>query len=135
MEVALLKQRVVHHYLPDTIDSFQIPLQISLDSIENHRLRLRLISQYEQLIQRTKSDMMAIYIRTAQAKLEEYEEKSEADFQQFNETQRIVAVDQKFTKTMCDIMKRRFKNIDERLKTLYDLKVHFFVKAPTVVKN
>ena len=79
--------------------------------------------------------MTTIHVRAAEAKMEEYAKKFNIGFKQYNETQRFGHIDKKLTRTMDYIMQQRFKNIAERVTTLYKLKVRFFVKAPTVATN
>jgi hypothetical protein len=135
MEVKLLKQRVAHNQLSGLFDSMQIPLPSTLNTIEDQRSRQSLICRYEQLVQRAKSDMTTIHVRTAELKSEETTKKFESTFKEYNNNQRMHDITTKLTKTMAYIMEQRFKNIEERLETLYKLKLRFFVKAPTVVKN
>ena len=135
MEVELLKQRVAHHQLSSLFESFQLPPPAALETIEDQANRQRLIYRYEQLIQRTKSEMMVIHIRAAEMKMDESNKQYDADFKDFYQKQRASHSTTKFTQKMFNIMDRRFQVVDERLKTLYDLKVRFFVKAPTVNKS
>ncbi len=138
MEVAVLKQSVAHHYLSSLFDSFPMPPPPSaLETIEDQDIQQRLTYRYQQLIQRTKSEMISIHIRTAEVKMEEKEQKFERDMQQFNQNQQCpgFATHEKFTIAMSDALEQRFNNIDERLETFYNLKVRFFVKAPTVVNK
>jgi hypothetical protein len=79
--------------------------------------------------------MMVIHIRTAEEKMNECNKQFDTDLKQFYHKQRTSYGTAKFNQKMFDIMDRRFKLIDERLKTLLDLKVRFFVKAPTVNKD
>ena len=135
METNLLRQCIAHHQLTSIFNSIQIPSPRLLNTIEDRNIRQSLIYRYEQLVQRTKSEMTTIHVRAADVKMEEDANKFHTDFQQYNQTQRTGPIDKKFTKTMDDIMQQRFKNIEERLEKLYNIKLHFFVKAPTVAKN
>ncbi|CAF1097789.1 unnamed protein product [Adineta ricciae] len=72
LEVAVLKQRVVHQHLPSSFESLRIPTPITLDRIRDETIRQNLTQQCTQLFERTKSEMMMIYIQTAEAKLDEY---------------------------------------------------------------
>jgi len=132
MEVDILKQRVIYHHYSDLFTSVRIPEPQGLTTVQNDDVRQRLIYRYEELLERTKADMLMIYIRTAEAKMEEYTQKFDSDYERFNQQQRIYLYQSKFTDRMSEIMKQRFKNIDERLHIVYDLKVRFFVEAPTV---
>ena len=77
--------------------------------------------------------MMAIYIATAEAKMNECKMKFDTDLAQMKQYQRTGAPHKKLTGTMINIMERHFLNNNERFVRLYKLKVHFFVKAPTVM--
>lgn len=125
MDVELLKQRVAHQQISSFFDSSQLPAPpTQLKTIQNESIRQRLTYRYEQLLQRMKSEMIVLHIRTAEVKLEEYTKQFEVDLKSSTTTG--------FTQAMSNIMDRRFKLIEQRLEFLYTLKVRFFVKAPTV---
>ena len=126
MEVDLLKQRVVHQHYSDLFLAFRIPEPPALLTVQDRDVRLRLRYRYNELLQRTKSEMLTIYIRTAEAKLEEYTAIYNEDCAQLRG---------EFSPTQNEVKEDRFRNIDERLEKLYDLKVRFFVEAPTVKRN
>lgn len=128
----LLKQRIAHHYLSDLFTSFQLPPPPALETIVDPSLRQRLTYRYEQLIQRTKSEMMMIHIRTAEIKMDDYNKAFDADLKKFYQQQRFSDVSARFNTRMVVLMEERFQRIDERVQLLFDLKVRFFVKAPTV---
>ncbi|UJR12965.1 hypothetical protein I4U23_017139 [Adineta vaga] len=131
-ELALLKQRVSNQYYSDLFNSVRIPAPPTLITVRDQDVRRRISYGYEQLLQRTKADMLMIYIRTAEAKMEEYTQKFDIEYKQFEKQQRNYLANDRFTDGMCFVMEQRFRNIAERLQTLYDLKVRFFVNAPTV---
>ncbi|CAF1128969.1 unnamed protein product [Adineta steineri] len=66
--------------------------------------------------------------------MEEHTQKFDSDDKQFEQQQQPwkSLFDGKLTDTMCHILTHRLKNTDERLQTFYDIKVLFFVEAPTV---
>ncbi|CAF4295811.1 unnamed protein product, partial [Rotaria sordida] len=131
--VAILKQRIVYNHLPTSFHTLQIPVPISLDTIIDTMTRQRLKDRCEKILQRMKSEMMMIYIATAEAKMNEYQKKFDSDLAKMKENQCSDSSHKKLTQTMLNIMERRFKNINERLIYLCKLKLRFFVKAPTVM--
>lgn len=136
IEVELLKQRVIHHYLSPLFDSFQLPTLLpALETIQDESIRQRLIYRYEQLIQRTKSEIILIHISSAEVKMNETNKQFENDQKQFLYKLRTSYCSSTLKRTLTEIMDRRFNLVEQRLKTLLDLKVHFFVKAPTVNKK
>ncbi|CAF1468680.1 unnamed protein product, partial [Rotaria sordida] len=130
-DVAILKQRIVYNHLPQSFESLKIPPPISFDTITDTMTCQRLKDRCEKILQRTKSEMMMIYITTAEAKMNEYEKKFDTDLAKMKENQCSGPSHKKLTQTMLNIMERRFQNINERLTCLYKLKLRFFVKAPT----
>ncbi|CAF4488794.1 unnamed protein product [Rotaria sp. Silwood2] len=131
-DVAILKHRIVYNHLPQSFESLHIPTPISLDTINDRNIRQRLMDRCEKILQQTKSDMMIVYITTAEAKMDQYQKKFDTEMAKMKENQCTGPPDKKLTLTMLNIMERRFKNINERLMCLYKLKLRFFVKAPTV---
>ena len=77
--------------------------------------------------------MIAIYIATVEAKLNEFKMKFDTDLAQMKQYQRSGAPHKKLTGTMIRLMERRFLNNNERFTRLYKLKLRFFVNAPTVM--
>ncbi|CAF1500704.1 unnamed protein product, partial [Rotaria sordida] len=132
-DVAILKQRIVYNHLPTSFHTLQIPVPISLDTIIDTMTRQRLKDRCEKILQRTKSEMMMIYIATAEAKMNEYQKKFDSDLAKMKENQCSDSSHKKLTQTILNIMERRFKNINERLIYLCKLKLSFFVKALTVM--
>ncbi|CAF4063435.1 unnamed protein product, partial [Rotaria sordida] len=130
-DVAILKQRIVYTHLPTSFHTLQIPVPISLDTITDTMTRQHLKDRCEKILQRTKSEMMMIYITTAEAKMNEYEKRFDTDLAKMKENQSSDSSYKRLTQTMLNIMERRFQNINERLTCLYKLKLRFFVKAPT----
>ncbi|CAF1571120.1 unnamed protein product, partial [Rotaria sordida] len=131
-DVAILKQRIVYNHLPQSFESLKIPPPISFDTITDTMTCQRLKDRCEKILQRTKSEMMMIYVTTAETKMNEYEKKFDTDLAKMKENQCSGPSHKKLTQTMLNIMERRFKNINERLICLYKLKLRFFVNAPTV---
>ncbi|CAF4216235.1 unnamed protein product, partial [Rotaria sordida] len=131
-DVAILKQRIFYYHLPQSFESLKIPPPISFNTITDTMTRQRLKDRCEKILQRTKSEMMMIYIATAEAKMDEYQKKFDSDLDKMKENQCSDSSHKKLTQTMLNITERRFKNINERLIYLYKLKLRFFVKAPTV---
>ncbi|CAF1290998.1 unnamed protein product [Rotaria sordida] len=130
-DVAILKQRIVYNHLPTSFHTLQIPVPISLDTITDTMTRQHLKDRCEKILQRTKSEMVMVYITTAEAKMNEYEKRFNTDLAKMKENQCSGPSHKKLTQTMLNIMERRFQNINERLTCLYKLKLRFFVKAPT----
>ncbi len=64
--------------------------------------------------------------------MNEYRMQFDGDTFQMKELQSSDSQDKQLTRTMLDIMERRFHNMNERRECLYKLKMRFFVKAPMV---
>lgn len=132
LDVAILKQRIAHKHLPKSFDSLQIPKPIDLNTIRDIHVRQRLNEQCQKILERTRSDMILIYIAMAETKLNECYEKWNRAMNEFKQSLKIDMPFETLDQKMIDIMYRRFKNLDERLLKLYNLKLHFFDVAPTV---
>lgn len=132
LDVAVLKQRVVHNFLPESFHSLEIPAPISLDTIVDTNTRQRLTQECEKILQRTKSDMMLVYITVAEETAKECHRKFDSVLTQMKENQHSIESSQTLTQTMLDIIERRFHCLNQHFIYLYKLKIRFFVKAPTV---
>ena len=132
-DLAILKQRIVYKQVPKPLDSLRQVTPIDLNAIHDVNIRQRLNEQCEKILQRTTSDMMLVYIAIAETKFNEYQAKFDRAMIEMKKYQDREDFYEKFTQKLLDIMYRRFKNLDERLLSLYNLKVRFFDKAPTVM--
>ncbi|CAF2972146.1 unnamed protein product [Rotaria sp. Silwood2] len=134
LEVAILKQCTIHNHLPTSFQSLDIPTSISLNSINDPRIRQRLYEKCQKILQQTKSEMMLVYITVAEIKMNETKEKFNKVLTDMQDTQHSGPDSKRLTKNMISIMERHFKNINERIIHLYKMKLHYFDVAP-MVKN
>ncbi|CAF2761252.1 unnamed protein product [Rotaria sp. Silwood2] len=102
LDVAILKQRITYNHLPLSFDTLQIPAPKSLNTIDDRSLRQRLTDRYEKILQQTKSDMMMVYIATAEAKMNENEKKFDAIMVKMKRNQNSDLPDYKLTQTISD---------------------------------
>ena len=123
LNVDLLKQQVFHQKLPDFLRQLQLPIVPNIDQINHLGNRTSLQNQYQRIIQQTTSDLTLIYVGAAETKMREYSS-------QFDEM--MQRLDRQLLPSMIDLLFRRFKLMDERMKEYYQYKIHFFVQAPTV---
>lgn len=128
-EVAMLKQRLLQNFLPEPLHSLQLPLpsstSASINTISDPTSRHNLLEQYTKIIKQTKSEMMTLYITIAEVKMRECQFQFDHDILQMRPNQRLTTIDRCLSELMIAIVERRFKNIDERLKYLYNLKLRF----------
>ena len=122
-EVEMLKQRLQHGFLPEPLHSLQLPLPLSpsssLDKITDPNIRQHVLARHTQTTEQTKSEMMALYIGVAEVKMQE----CQLQFDQ--NVAELRSADRQLSGTMVNIVKQRFKNIDERFQYLYKLKIRF----------
>ncbi len=127
-EVEMLKQRQLHHSLPEPLNSLQLPFPLppsSLDTITDQKSRENLLDRYKKIIEQTKSEMMALYITIAEAKMHECQLKFAQDTVQMRPDQRSTTTETRLSPSMINIVEQRFTIIDERLQYLYTLKIRF----------
>ena len=134
IEVKMLKERVVHQQIAPILGSFQISTPADMQTIQDDTTRQCLTYQYEQLLQRTKSELIVIHIRIAEAKANELLKQFDNDQKEFFQKLRASYSESSMKKTLANLMNSRLNVIEQRLQTLLNLKVRFFVKAPTVNK-
>ena len=121
----LLKQHVFYKEYPDTFDSVRLPCPIDLQSINDLSIRHALHHRYQRIVQQTKSDLILIHVAVAEAKLRQC-------YAHLKRIENDPSDDQRLTSEMMIVMQRRFKDYEERMYRLYNLKMNFFVKAPAV---
>jgi len=129
-EVAILKQRLLYQHLPDSLNSLQLPLPShsafsSLDAIINLQSRQNLLDRYKNIIEQTKSKLMSFYIDIAEVKMQECQMKFDKTIVRMRPDQRSTMNTQRLSPPMLKLVEQRFKNIDERLEHLFNLKIRF----------
>jgi hypothetical protein len=130
-EVAIAKQRLKCNHLPKSFESVRVPAPMNLDTITDEHQRQRLKDRCEKIIQQAKSEMMTVHIAVAESKMNEARVTFDTGLAKMNELQSSGPHHMKLTSTMMAILKRRFDSIDKRMAHVYELKMRFFVTAPT----
>ncbi len=119
-EVEMLKQRLHYHYLPEPLNSLQLPPLPPLeDTIVDSKIRQDILDRYKDIGEQTKSEMVTLYISIAKAQMHQCQLKFDQMTIQMKSNQ------QQLTQSMINIIEQRFKNIDGRLLDLYTLKIRF----------
>ena len=131
MHVAILKQRLLYNHLPESFESLHIPEPITLDTIHSGTMRQRLSEQYYKVLQRSKSDMLRVYIATEQVKADQYISEFDRCYEEMKEDQRTGLSHKKFTPTMRQLFQQRLTNVNQHIKYVYKINIDFFAKAPT----
>jgi hypothetical protein len=103
-----------------------------METLADSAARERLRNQYDRIIERTKADLMRVYVSAAEAKKFECEKHFDQEIRQFWDNERKHKPDQRLTQTMHNIIDRRRNNIIACVKRIYAIKADFFVKAPAV---
>ena len=131
MAVSMLKQRLVHNYLPERLKALDIPVPDSIDALDDVHRRQRLMDRCAKISQRATSDLMTVYIAAAEARFEETQVQFDRDMATFEQTQQRGPDQQKLTVAMRELMERAFQQHNQRLLAIYNYKLRFFAKAPT----
>ena len=77
--------------------------------------------------------MMLVYLKVAEAKMDEKRIDFDKMMAESKTIQRSGPINRRLSETMFNLMRQRFKNIDEYLLCHCKLKTYFFDKAPTVM--
>ncbi len=132
-DIAILKQRIAHKQLPKSFHTIRIPTTINFNTIQDNNVRQRLQDQCEKILQRTTSDMMLVSIALAETKFNECQIKFDKEMTKMKKNQQIDDFYERFNQKTLDLLYRRLSLLDERLMCVYNLKLRFFDKAPTVM--
>ncbi|CAF4107845.1 unnamed protein product, partial [Rotaria sordida] len=79
--------------------------------------------RYDKILQRTKVDMMQVYVEAAEFRANQYRLQFNNAMNKLKENESTHLSDRILTKVMFDIMIKRFNNISEHLVSVYKLKV------------
>lgn len=130
--VLILKQRLIHQHLPKQFQSIQVPIPTDLETIIHENTRQRLKDRCDKILQQVKSEMMLVYIETAEIEMKQTERHFDSLMQQMRDRQQNGPIREKLTSKMLDLMEHRFLLFNRQLTQVYESKIRFFVKAPTV---
>ncbi|CAF1336867.1 unnamed protein product [Rotaria sordida] len=122
-EFALLKQRITHNYLPMSFDKLQISMPTPINTIMDTETAQSLKGRYDKILQRTKADMMQIYIGAADIRANQCRFQFNNAMNKLKENESTHPSDRILTKVMFDVLIKRFNNISEHLVSLYKLKL------------
>lgn len=114
-----MKQRAQYGYLPEPLQSLQLPLSTSFNQITDPQIRQILLDAHMNTNKQTKVQAMEIYLRMAEVQMRENQMKFDQDIS------RIKSSDRPLTLLMVDVIEKRFRTIDERLQHLFNLKIRF----------
>ncbi|CAF4484495.1 unnamed protein product [Rotaria socialis] len=106
-----LRKRYQHphtytHRPPKSFDSLQIPEPITLASINDTKTHQRLSDRCEKIVQRSRYDMILIYIAVAEAKMNEWKDKFDTDLDEMKEYLVRGASHKRLHRVMVDILYR-----------------------------
>lgn len=134
MEAELLKQRAIHDQLSPLLQSFRLPMPVALDTIQDPSIQQRFKCHYEQLLQRAKSEIIDLHFYAAEARRDEADQQFATEQKLFSTRRRTSFGSDIFTEQMLNITNRRLRVVEDRIKTLLDLKLRWLV-ADSVVIN
>ncbi|CAF1632507.1 unnamed protein product [Rotaria sordida] len=135
LELALLKQRITHNHLPTSFDKLDISIPTPIHKIMDTETAQSLKGRYDKILQRTKVDMMQVYVEAAEFRANQYRLQFNNAMNKLKENESTHLSDRILTKVMFDIMIKRFNNISEHLVSVYKLKVRAFTKLRTDKKS
>ena len=121
--MAILKQRVVYNYPPESFKCLEISLPSSFHTINDEHVRSRLCERYRRTIQQSKANMLALLVTIAEVQMHQ----AQKEFDQ--------QMDQHKSEAMIKLIDQRLSNIMKRMQCIYNYQVHFFVQAPTAVNT
>lgn len=133
VEVVMLKERLHYRQLPDFLKALQLPTPMYMNELGSQQVRMAVHHRHQRAIQQAQSEIMAASILAAEARTQEHEDHFEREMYRLEKIQQDPVAEARLTKDMSAIMERYFQSIEERVKRLLELKVDFFVRAPTVV--
>ncbi|CAF3929452.1 unnamed protein product, partial [Rotaria sordida] len=135
LELALLKQRITHNHLPTSFDKLEISIPTPIHTIMDTETAQSLKGRYDKILQRTKVDMMQVYVEAAEFRANQYRLQFNNAMNKLKENESTHLSDRILTKVMFDIMIKRFNNISEHLVSVYKLKLRAFTKLRTDTKS
>jgi len=130
-ELFLFKVGMLYKKLPKSLDLLEVSLPTSITTNSNPIICEQLSNEYQKIIQRAKDDLMIVLTKAAEAKKNDCQMKFEKEIAKIWKNQHQLPIHERLTTEMSALIEKRQKNIIECLKSIYELKGNFFLKAPT----
>ena len=92
--------------MPKTFQSLEIPSQISLNTIQDLTICQRLQDRAEKILQRTKSDMILVYLEAAEAKMNEKRIDFDKMMAEIKTIQRSGPINRRLSEAMFNLMRQ-----------------------------
>ena len=126
--MAFLKQCIGSNIPPKSFNSLD---NIALPSFI--RSSRRLADQHGKIIQRTKTDLFAVFIQGAESTMRQYQQQFDHEIAQLWQNYRHSSHDQRISKAMVDLIDTRLSNVTARFQHIRQFQTNsFFCQAPTM---
>jgi hypothetical protein len=110
-------------------DSLQISLPSAIHTLSNKQLRQQLLHQYENLIQQTKTDLMAIHIAAKQAKIYQYQTIFNFEIEQMYQNNHKHIPDKSMPRVLQRLISKRSVNMNEQLKLKCNFTINYDIRS------
>ncbi|CAF1083685.1 unnamed protein product [Didymodactylos carnosus] len=95
------------------------------DSIDDPTAReQQFYNRYRQVIQKSNDEMISLYLSSAEAQMQYYQKHFNDELKRIWEEQRTARITEKLTVAMLHLIEQRYNNISDRVKCVYDFRVH-----------
>ncbi|CAF4331581.1 unnamed protein product, partial [Rotaria sordida] len=102
LELALLKQRITHNHLPTSFDKVETSIPTPTHTITDTETAQSLKDQYDKILQRTKVDMMQVYVEAAEVRADQCRLQFNNAMNQLKENESAHLSDRILTKVMLE---------------------------------
>jgi hypothetical protein len=135
--VELLKQRVFHQQLPPLFDTVQAPTDALITALggPSDYSTYHLRTHCDRIIQQAKSQLMNVYVGAAELRAHHSEHQFGREMYKMQQIRIDPFAIERLSDSMLEVLQRRFKHIEERIRRLYQLKTDFFEEAPAVTSK
>ena len=80
--------------------------------------------RYRQVIQKSNDEMIGLYLSTAEAQMQHYQKHFNDELKRIWEEQRTARITEKLTLVMLHLIEQLYNNISDRVKCVYNFRVH-----------
>jgi hypothetical protein len=95
------------------------------DSIDDPTVReQQFYNRYRHVIQKSTDEMISLYLSSAEAQMQHYHKHFNNELKRLWEEQRSARITQKLSIVMLDLIEQRYNNISDRVKFVYNFRVH-----------
>jgi len=118
-DVRWIEQSITDNKVIELLDSIEISLPSSIQSITDMNLHQQLSDRHRKSMQQYKNEMLLIFIDAKKAKLHQYEKILNDETEKIRQNQLLLPIDERLNRSNINIIERYLILITEKVEWIY----------------